>query len=176
MLDPKKADLFHRLVARLPFASKRARPDIQVTVAFLCARVKALTEEESKNWETYWICQGNDRFASDPGIGRVRNNDLECQRILHHTRRYEKLYWSVIDVWAGKCDIYVKETEVGITKQHRGRVDRPGRRNDIRHVGKFFFEEQARNLSKNSVLKNLGKRLVIKQDNTSAIQLERNGK
>ena len=41
---------------------------------------------------------------------------------------------------------------------------------------KYFFEEQARDLSDNSVLKNLGKRVVIKQDNTSAIQLERNGK
>ena len=46
LLDPKKADLFHRLVMRLLFASKRARPDIQVTVAFLCTGVKAPTEED----------------------------------------------------------------------------------------------------------------------------------
>ena len=41
---------------------------------------------------------------------------------------------------------------------------------------KYFFEEQAKDLPENSVLKNLGKRVVIEQDNTSAIQLERNGK
>lgn len=46
LLDPKREDLFHRLVARLLFASKRARPNIQVTVAFLCTRVNALTEED----------------------------------------------------------------------------------------------------------------------------------
>ena len=46
LLEAKRADLFHRLVARLLFASKRARPDIQVTVAFLCTRVKAPTEED----------------------------------------------------------------------------------------------------------------------------------
>ena len=39
----KDADLFHRHVARLLFASKRARLDIQVCVAFLCTRVKSPT-------------------------------------------------------------------------------------------------------------------------------------
>ena len=43
-LPTKDAELFHRHVARLLFASKRARPDIQVCVAFLCTRLKALTE------------------------------------------------------------------------------------------------------------------------------------
>ena len=43
-LSTKDADLFHRHIARLLFASKRARPDIQVSVTYLCTRVKALTE------------------------------------------------------------------------------------------------------------------------------------
>ena len=38
-LPTKSAKLFHHHVARLLFASKRARPDIQVCVAFLCIRV-----------------------------------------------------------------------------------------------------------------------------------------
>ena len=46
LLDPKRADFFYRLVARLLFASKRARPGIQVTIAFLCTRMKAPTEED----------------------------------------------------------------------------------------------------------------------------------
>ena len=37
---------FHSMVARLLFASKRARIDIQCVVAFLCTRVKAPTEED----------------------------------------------------------------------------------------------------------------------------------
>ena len=40
-LPTKDADLFHRHVARLFFTSKRARPDIQVCVAYLCTRMKA---------------------------------------------------------------------------------------------------------------------------------------
>ena len=47
-LPTKDADLFHCHVARLLFASKRARPDIQVCVAFLCTRVKTPTEQDYK--------------------------------------------------------------------------------------------------------------------------------
>ena len=39
-LDEKISDYFHRTVARFLYAAKRARPDIQVSVAFLCKRVK----------------------------------------------------------------------------------------------------------------------------------------
>jgi hypothetical protein len=38
-LNPKTIDWFHRTVARLLFASKRARPDLQTAVAYLCTRV-----------------------------------------------------------------------------------------------------------------------------------------
>ena len=40
-LDIPTADLFHRFVARFLYIAKRARPDLQVSVAFLCKRVKA---------------------------------------------------------------------------------------------------------------------------------------
>ena len=35
-LDVPTADLFHRFVARFSYVVKRARPDLQVSVAFLC--------------------------------------------------------------------------------------------------------------------------------------------
>ena len=38
-LDRKRADIFHRYVAKLLFISKRERPDIQTAVAFLTTRV-----------------------------------------------------------------------------------------------------------------------------------------
>ena len=47
-LPTKDTDLFHRHIARLLFASKRAKPDIQVCVAFLSTRVKAPTEQDYK--------------------------------------------------------------------------------------------------------------------------------
>ena len=39
-LDSERKQIFHHNVAKLLFLSKRARPDIQTTVAFLCTRVQ----------------------------------------------------------------------------------------------------------------------------------------
>jgi len=48
MLDEKKAAFFHHYVAKSLFLCKRARPDIQPTVAFLCTRVKGPDEDDHK--------------------------------------------------------------------------------------------------------------------------------
>jgi hypothetical protein len=48
MLDEDRAVLFHHNVAKLLFLCKRARPDIQTAVAFLCKRVKAPDEDDYK--------------------------------------------------------------------------------------------------------------------------------
>jgi len=41
LLDQATSDMFHTNVAKLLFLSKRARPDIQTAMAFLCTQVKA---------------------------------------------------------------------------------------------------------------------------------------
>jgi hypothetical protein len=48
MLDNEQSDLFHHITARLLFLCKRARPDIQTAVAFLCTRVKAPDTDDYK--------------------------------------------------------------------------------------------------------------------------------
>ena len=45
-LDSKRKDSFHHFVARALFVAKRARPDIQATIAFLCTRIQKPTEED----------------------------------------------------------------------------------------------------------------------------------
>jgi hypothetical protein len=45
-LSKDKAEEFHTAVAKGLFASTRARPDIQPTIAFLCTRVREPTEED----------------------------------------------------------------------------------------------------------------------------------
>ena len=47
------ADIFHCHVTRLSFACKRARPDIQLYVAFLCTQVKSQTEQVYKKLNSY---------------------------------------------------------------------------------------------------------------------------
>ena len=46
-LTKKDADAFHCNVASLLFLSKRARPDIQTAVAFLCTRVKSTDVDDN---------------------------------------------------------------------------------------------------------------------------------
>lgn len=45
-LTTDKADHFHRIVARLLFASKIEKPDLQLAVEYLCTRVKCPNEED----------------------------------------------------------------------------------------------------------------------------------
>ena len=47
-LDETKKQVFHTITARSLFAGKRARPDLQPTVAFLCTRVK---EPDIDDWK-----------------------------------------------------------------------------------------------------------------------------
>jgi hypothetical protein len=48
MLSEEKAILFHHHVAKMLFLCKRARPDIQTAVAFLCTRVKGPDVDDYK--------------------------------------------------------------------------------------------------------------------------------
>ena len=45
-LDTEQADRFHSIVAKLLYVSKRARPDIQLAVSFLCTRVSCSTRND----------------------------------------------------------------------------------------------------------------------------------
>ena len=47
-VDEKKAQFFHTYVAKALFLCKRARPDLQTAVAFLCTRVKSCDEDDYK--------------------------------------------------------------------------------------------------------------------------------
>jgi hypothetical protein len=45
-LNEKESDFYHRTTARLLFVAKRARPDLQVAVAYLCTRVKSPSQSD----------------------------------------------------------------------------------------------------------------------------------
>ena len=46
--DDKTADLFHHYTAQLLFIFKRARPDLQTAIAFLCTRIMAWNVNDYK--------------------------------------------------------------------------------------------------------------------------------
>ena len=47
-IDSKRAEIFHHIVAKLLYVSKRARLDIETTISFLCTRVTKCDEDD---WE-----------------------------------------------------------------------------------------------------------------------------
>jgi hypothetical protein len=53
-LNKEKAEIFHHLVAKLLYLSKRTRPNIQFPVAFLTTRVR---EPDIDNWKKLGHCQ-----------------------------------------------------------------------------------------------------------------------
>eukprot|EP00957_Ditylum_brightwellii_P151119 11506975-Ditylum_brightwellii.AAC.1 len=50
-LGKENAELFHHIVAKLIFLYKRARLDLQTSVAFLSTRVKALDIDDKKKMQ-----------------------------------------------------------------------------------------------------------------------------
>ena len=48
LLSKERSNIFHHVVAKLLFVSKRARPDIGLTISFLCGRVDKPNEQD---WE-----------------------------------------------------------------------------------------------------------------------------
>jgi len=48
-LDKRQGEIFHSIVAKLLYVSKRARTGAQLAIAFLCTRVSCSTEQDWKN-------------------------------------------------------------------------------------------------------------------------------
>ena len=46
LLDERKSEIFHSVVAKLLFIEKRARPDIETAILYLCTRVSRSTKED----------------------------------------------------------------------------------------------------------------------------------
>ena len=51
-LSSKDSKMFHTFVARLLYLCKRARPDVQLAVLFLCTRVKAPTQSDKRKLDS----------------------------------------------------------------------------------------------------------------------------
>ena len=175
-LSQERAELFHRIVARLLFASKRARPDIQVCVAFLCTRVKSPNEQDYEK------------------LGRVITylmNTIHLPLIIGADDS-GSMVWNIDASFAVHADCK-SHTGASLTLGHGSVLSMSCKQKintksstEAELVGvddamtfvmwmKHFFESQVKQINEHSKLKRLGSDTIIEQDNTSAIQLEKNG-
>ena len=125
LLCTEKAELFHQLVARLLFASKRARPDIQVVVAFLCTRVKSPTEEDYKKLGRLIRYIGETIhvpliLGADDLKTLVWN--ISRRYVICCTQGHEERHWGIIVVGAWDTFIIVLQAEVSNKKFNGGRI------------------------------------------------------
>ena len=174
-LDNKKSDLFHQITARLLFAAKRARSGIQVCVAFLCTRVKDPHEDDYKKLRQV-IKYVQETIHLPLVIGADGSGNLvwniDAAFAVHrdcksHTRAVLIMGHGAVLSISSKQKISTKSS----TEAELVRVD-----DAMTFVMwmKHFFQSQVKDLN-NLKLNQYGKLIIIKQDNTSAIQLERNG-
>ena len=174
-LDNKRSELFHRITARLLFAAKRARPDIQVCVAFLCTHVKDPHEDNYKKLRRV-IKYVQETIHLPLVIGADGSGNLvwniDAAFAVHpdcksHTGAVLMMGHGAVLSISSKQKINTKSS----TEAELVGVD-----NAMTFVMwmKHFFQSQVEGLN-NPKLNQYGKHIIIKQDNTSAIQLERNG-
>jgi hypothetical protein len=175
-LNVKEADFFHRTTARLLFAAKRARPDLQVAVAYLCTRVKSPNQSDYRKLTRVikylrltifiplvlgWDGTGQLTWSVDASF--AVHKDMRS-----HTGAVLSLGKGALMSMSLKQKINTKSS----TEAELVAVD--DAMNFIEWI-QLFVEQQTKSLEDKSIIKKFGCDTIIQQDNTSTIQLENNG-
>ena len=166
-LDPKKAETYHSLVAKLLYLKKRARPDIEPTVAFLCTRVSSPDEDDWKKLRRV-MCYLNQTVDDLRYLGCSNLNSVftwvDAAYAVHpnmrsHTGGATSLGWGIIHSKSSKQKLNTKSSTeaelVGVSEYLP---------HNIWLIN--FMKEQGYKVGHN----------VIYQDNQSAIRMEKNSR
>jgi hypothetical protein len=175
-LNEKETDFFHRTTARLLFAAKRARPDLQVAVAYLCTRVKSPNQSDYRKLARVikylrltisiplvlgWDGTGQLTWSVDASF--AVHKDMRS-----HTGAVLSLGQGALVSMSLKQKINTKSS----TEAELVGVD--DAMNFVEWI-QLFVEQQIKSINDDSILNKIGNDTVIQQDNTSTIQLENNG-
>jgi hypothetical protein len=175
-LNEKESDFFHRTTARLLFAEKRARPDLQVAVAYLCTRVKSPNQSDYCKLTRVikylrltifiplvlgWDGTGQLTWSVDASF--TVHKDMRS-----HTGAVLALGQGALMSMSLKQKINTKSS----TEAELVGVDDTV--NLVEWI-QLFVNQQLKSINNDSVLKKIGSDVVIQQDNTSTIQLENSG-
>ena len=174
-LSSEVGDQFHRSVAQLLFLSKRARPDFQTTVAFLCTRVKSPDIDDLKK------------------LGRAMRH-LRATIFLPLCLGWDgtgNIYWSVDASFGVHPDM--KSHTGGVMSLGKGAVMAMSTKQKLNTTSSteaelvgvsdslafnmwctYFFKAQGQAIGDGNVT--IGGRNILYQDNESCIKLANNGK
>jgi hypothetical protein len=175
-LNEKESDFFHRTTARLLFAAKRARSDLQVAVAYLCTQVKSPNQSDYRTLTRVikylqltifiplvlgWDGTGQLKWSVDASF--AIHKDMRS-----HTGAVITLGQGALMSMSLKQKINTKSS----TEAELVGVD--DAMNFVEWI-QLFVEEQIKSINDDSVLRKIGSDVVIQQDNISTIQLVNNG-
>ena len=167
-LDAERRSIFHRIVAMLLFVSKRARPDIQVAVAFLTTRV---LKSDVHDWKKLARLLGYLKstinlklhLSCDEGTPIIKWW-VDASYAVHHDMRSHT--GAMLSLGGGS--VYSKSSRQKINTKSSTEAELIAASDMSGQIlwTLYFLKSQGYEVDKN----------VVYQDNQSAILLERNGK
>ena len=159
------------------FAAKRSRPDLQTAIAFLCTRVKNPDKNDYEKLKRV-IKYLRETISLPLVLGADDSNTLVWSVDASFAIHMDMKSHTGAVLTLGQGAILSFSSKQKINTRSSTEVELVGVNDAMSFVVwvKQFFEAQTSMLSEHSPIKILGDRNVIQQDNTSTIQLARNGK
>ena len=166
-LDEEKAQVFHHIVAKSLFLCKRARPDVQTPVAFLCTRVKQPDEDDYKKLKRmiqYLRLTRNLFLTLEADNLSVVKWWVDASYAVHADMRSH----TGATMSLGKGAIYGTSTKQKLNSKSSTEAELIGVSDVMSQIlwTMYFMEAQGYPLEDN----------VVYQDNQSAMLLEKNGR
>jgi hypothetical protein len=166
-LDEDEAIMFHHNVAKLLFLCKRARPDIQTAVSFLCTRVKSPDTDDYKKLTRvmkYLRATIDMPLALEGENMRVIKWWVDASYAVHPDMRSH----TGSSMSLGKGSIYSSSTRQKLNTKSSTEAELVGVSDAMSQIiwTRYFMEAQGYEIDEN----------VIGQDNMSTMLLENNGR
>jgi hypothetical protein len=167
MLDESTSILFHHNVAKLLFLCKRARPDIQTAVAFLCTRVKGPDNDDYKKLTRtmkYLRSTINMPLRLEADNMHIIKWWIDASFAVHPNMRSHTGGCMTL----GKGVVYGTSTNQKLNKRSSTEAELVGVNDVMSQVlwTRYFLEAQGYGVNDN----------VVYQDNQSSILLEKHGR
>ena len=167
------ADQFHRKVAQLLFLSKRARPDLQTAVAFLCTRVQSPDIHDNKKLGRVMAHLRETIFLplvlGWDGTGNIYWS-VDASFAVHHDMKSHT--GGVMSLGTGALIAMSTKQKLNTTSSTEAELVGVGDSMAFNMWATYFFKEQGRDLKDYKY----GNRNILYQDNESCIKLANNGK
>jgi hypothetical protein len=167
LLDRETAELYHHNVAKLLFLCKRARPDIQMAVSFLCTRVKNPDTDDYKKLTRvmrYLRSTISMPLTLEASDVRIIKWHIDAAFAVHPDMKGH----TGGNMTLGKGSVYGTSTRQKINTRSSTEAELVGVNDVMPQVlwTRYFLSAQGYDTTEN----------IVYQDNQSAILLEKNGK